>query len=94
MTNTSPGRSAPATSCSQKASIDPPAKAVAVPGTVPIPPPIGPTTGSCDWSTPSSASTSLSHRPLVYRSPKDMAVAMSMAGTPVRAWVAMAWQFQ
>ena len=63
MARTSPGRLAPATICSQKASIDPPAKAVGVPGRQPSDAPIWPTTGSWSSPTPSSSRASLFHRP-------------------------------
>ncbi len=63
MTSTSPGRSAPATICSQKASIDPPANAVLVPFTDPSLCPIPPTTGSWCSVTPNRSSATASQCP-------------------------------
>ena len=65
MTSTSPGWLAPATICSQKASIEPPANTVGESGTVPRPCPMPPTTGSWASSTPRSCRASLSQRPAV-----------------------------
>ncbi len=94
MTRTSPGRSAPATICSPKASMVPPPTTVGVPVTVPTgsqSPAMGATWRS---STPMAASASVSHRPPAHSEPKEVAVTMSMAGTPLRAWVATAWAGQ
>ena len=94
MTCTSPGLSAPATTWSHMASMDPPVKTVSVPGRVPPAAHIGTTSGSCASRTPMPASISEFHFPPACRAPIDAVTPVSMAGTPESAWVATAWHGQ
>src|SRR5262249_17997692 len=89
-TSTSPSWSAPATSCSDRASIAPAASTVSVPDTWPTAAPIIWTLGMRSTGTPRSAQAA-GLQPLPSNSGKAVpAVAMSITASPASAWFAPA----